>query len=54
MDEDGIVKCSRKVMIQPDTTLKAISENQYDVVVLPGMACVSSADSPPFPSSTAA
>ena len=36
MDEDGIVKCSRKVMIQPDTTLKAISENQYDVIVLPG------------------
>ena len=33
---DGLVKCSRNVVMQPDTVVKSIHDKTYDVIVLPG------------------
>ena len=32
----GLLRCSRGVLLMPDTTLEAALENDYDMVVLPG------------------
>ena len=34
----GAVKCSRNVVIQPDTSLEEASTKDFDIVVLPGGA----------------
>ena len=32
----GAVKCSRNVVIQPDTSLEDVASKNFDVVILPG------------------
>ena len=38
MSGSGAVKCSRNVVIQPDTSLEEVSTKDFDIVVLPGGA----------------
>ena len=33
---DGVVKCSRSVLLKPDQGLEQVKSNKYDALVLPG------------------